>query len=170
MKLFWRIRAGRSLIFKDFLKTQSMAQAVFFSPHFQCSRRWVFAESHRIGTIIERKNMDPTLNCAIISTLLSTMKSARCRRLSFFGSANTYTSHFIISGRFQKSPTHASKIPSNRAPPRTRVIGIFTLPGNHFSQNTWHCSPWPLKSLHVSFISLSINLYVLIRQCWKKSE
>ena len=147
-----------------------MVQAILFSPHFRCSRRWVFSESHLIGTIKERKNMDPTCNCEIIWTLLSMMKSARRMILSFFGSANTYTSHFMIYGRFQTFPTHASKIPSNQEPPRTRVIGIFTLPGNHFSQNTWHCSPLPLKSFQVSFISLPINLYVLTRQCWKNSE
>ena len=147
-----------------------MAQAIFFSPHFQYTRRWMFAERHRIGTRAERKNMDPTCNYAIISTLLSRMKSARCMILSLFGSANTYTSHFIMSGRFQKFPTHVSNIPSNRAPSRTRVIGIFTLLGNHFSQNTWHCLPWPLKSLQVLFIYLSINLYILTRQFWKKSE
>ena len=80
---------------------QMMAQAIFFSPYFQCSRIWVLAEIHLIGTITERKNMDPTRNCAIIWTLLRMMKSARCMILSLFVSANTYTIHFIISGRFQ---------------------------------------------------------------------
>ena len=127
-----------------------MVQAMFFSPHFQCYRRWVLAEIHLIRTRIERKNMDPTHNCAIIWTILSMMKSARCMILLFFGSANTYTIHFIISGRFQKFPTHASNIPSNRAPPRTRVIGIFTLPGNRFLQK------------HMTLFAVTLNIIASI--------
>ena len=39
--------------------------------------------------------------------------------------------------------------------------GDFTQPGKYVSQYTWHWLPCPLKSLHVSLISLSINLSFL---------